>query len=63
MTRRPKQAPSESYAARASRGRPTVAIAMSAGTAARLRALAASHGLTLGETITYLLALREGANS
>lgn len=54
MSRARKQ-PSESYEARARRGRPQVTISMSEDVEARLRALAAHHGEPLGTTIERLL--------
>jgi hypothetical protein len=47
-----KQAPSETYAARAARGRPVVAFSLSTDTSATIDHLAALWGCTRSEAVT-----------
>lgn len=54
---KPRQHPSESYAARAARGRVQVTVTCSADLAGRFRAYAEARGWTLGEALAALLPL------
>ena len=55
MTPKKQQAPSETYAARARRGKPSVTVSMGAATKRLLQRLAKERCETMGETVAAAL--------